>query len=189
MAVRDGQYFTIGMMLLAGLLLTVLIAGTQAPPDATSDLSQVMFDNSMEEFPEAVRQAVDENTTSSTVEREIRQYIEFQQYTLGQYNMEPEAHVLIGLPTDDGYNLTFGNYRDETMNEAWLHVDGVTRQLGTVEPGTIETRQFPSQERTIDLRFNTTDRNLTLQASRRTVSYIDMRVEVGEAVWRETSFN
>lgn len=189
MAVRDGQYFIIGMMLLAGLLLTVLVAGTQVQQSNTNELSQSLFDNTLEEFPEAVRQTVDEETTSLTVEQKIRQYIEFQQYSIQQYNMDPEAHVLVGLPTDDGYNLTFGNYRDETIDGAWLHIDGTSRPLGTVDPGTIETRQFPSTNRTIDIRYNSTEHNLTLQSSRKVISYIDMRVEVDDAVWRETAFN
>ncbi len=187
MGVRTGQYFIIGTILIAGLLIGILSISNSISTSFTSDdITRSLFENTLDEFPKAVSASVQEEATSSNIEKDIRGYTDFQQYMALQYGIDLQMHFLIGLPTDDSYNITIGNYRGETMEDVWLRIDDTAVKIGTLGTQNVSTYSFPTQDRTMEIEINSTDLDTTFTTSRKVLSYLNTEAGTGDTVWRET---
>lgn len=190
MGVRNGQYFIIGTILIAGILMGILgITNSVTTTFTSDDITRSLFENSLDEFPQAVAGAAREEHTSENIEQEMRRYTDFQQYVALQYGINLQTHFAIGLPTEDGYNITFGNFRDETLENVWIRVDDTAYNIGSVNVTEIDTYRFPTQERTMDMTINATGFGETFTTSRKVLSFIDMEAQTGDTVWRETQID
>lgn len=187
MGVRKGQYFIIGTILIAGLLLGILsVSNTITTSFASDDITRSLFENSLDEFPRAVEGAARDEATSENIEQEMRSYIGFQQHIGLQYGIDLQTQFLIGLPTDSGINVTFGNFRNTAINDTWIRVGGNAVNPDDVDPGTITTYRFPVEDRTMEVEFNTTGIDRTFRTSRRVFSLVNVEAGADDTVWRET---
>lgn len=177
-------------MILAGLLVGVLSISTNISSDFRSDdITRSLFDKNLEEFPRAVRMITHEDTTPDHIEKKIRQYMDYQEQITLQYGVEYRSYFLVGVPTDNGFNVTLGNYQSAPLEAVWVRVGDDARNLKTVEEGNITTYDFKTDGRTLDIHINHTENQNTFHTSRKIFSYIDLTIETGETVWRDTQFN
>ncbi|MDY6771463.1 MAG: hypothetical protein SV186_05945 [Candidatus Nanohaloarchaea archaeon] len=190
MGVRDGQFFIIGTIVIAGLIMGIVSISTGVSTSFTTDsITKAIFDDSVNEFPRAVSRIAHTADTSEGVERDIRRYIDFQKYIALQHGVTLKTNFLIGLPIPNGYNVTFGNFMDGTMQDVSITLDNTTRDLGDVPAGNITTLSFAPDSEVFQVRLAYRNDTSTFYTSTKITSYISLRARSGSTVWRETRVN
>ncbi len=122
---RKGQFFTIGLILLAIMILVVV--GLQGRAFLTADPdphTRDFFEKGIEEVPYLIDNSLSQNYSSRKVEENIEGYMNFLMTVNSGKGIGASYVSMVGIENDDGdFDIVVGNYL-EGMNEINITVDG-----------------------------------------------------------------
>jgi len=188
---RKGQMFLIGTLLFAGLITSIVIlnqGGTTSFPG--TQRSKALFDRGMNEYPAALNTVIETNSSGDQVKRRTASYLDFHAYTVRGQGLENREHTVIALPNSSGVTAVVGNFRGETMENAWITVGGTSKDLENLDAGETRLTGFPGASGKFRVMFNATaDRtiNNSFGASLQAVHALySLRIEGEDQVWSGT---
>lgn len=136
MAVRKGQLFILGSLLIATLIMGIVFlqqgGGISVPESAAP---QELLERSMDEFPSAVNVALAENDTPENVQRRMHSYMAFQTEILRRHATSSRTHAMISVPNATGTAVLIFNFRRTTMRDINVTIGGVSKQPADLSPG------------------------------------------------------
>lgn len=152
MAVRKGQLFILGSLLIATLIMGIVFlqqgGGISVPESAAP---QELLERSMDEFPVAINVALAENDTTANVQRRMQAYLGFQTEILRRHATSSRTHAAISVPNATGTRVLLFNFRRTAMRDINVTIAGTSKQPA----------DLPSGETTV-VRFGTVPETFTL---------------------------
>lgn len=139
---RKGQFFMIGLVLLATIIFGVvgLRGSAFISGDTTSNIRNY-FKQGIDEFPHAVEQGLKDDYSAENLETSADSYMDFMRYTNSQRGLSAKYVFVTGLEEGDEFNLVVGNYW-QTELDLNVSLDGEKEILPNFEPGTTEILRF-----------------------------------------------
>ncbi|MCJ7450463.1 MAG: hypothetical protein MUP58_01850 [Candidatus Nanohaloarchaeota archaeon QJJ-9] len=186
---RKAQFFMIGMIILSSLILGFIGIRSGISFSSTTDKqTQRIFDHNLERFPEAVSSAIREEKSSKNLEKDLKTYIEFQNYVEKTHGIQSQSFFLIGIPTAGGYNLTVGNYRGEKL-------ENLTVELGeesinhSISDERIESYSINCTESFFEVSVSFEGGEYQFNSTKKVFSLYNLRYNTIEGVWTDTIVN
>jgi hypothetical protein len=187
---RKGQFFMIGTVLLSGTILaSIVLQGGVDVYTGSSTTSFEVFDQALDEFPRAVSIALQEERSSSHLEQRLPAFMDYLVRTAAGHGISSQGYLLVGLPTERGYNVTVGNYQGEELQDVWVTVGPESARIDAIPHKGFETVRFNTTKSQFSVAVNGTMKKESFTTSRRTVSLIHLRDTAGDTVWEDTTIN
>lgn len=185
---KQGQFFMIGTIILAGLIFGV-VSITTSSTDTNIDLTpQTFFENVQNEFPKVIGHAIERNNDIDTIEREAHIFMRYVTFTEQQRGLDSTHYLMVGLPTANGYNVTVGNFNETTMNNVRLSVGDESTTINTIEPDSFrEVSLSPGSDHfTVTLNASL---DHSFETGRNAFALLQSRSETQDAVWQDTKIS
>lgn len=188
---RAGQIFLIGTILFAGLIAGIVLLDQGGSTTFTgADTAKTIFDRGVDEYPRALNTVLEMDAGADAVKRRTATYLGFHAYTARSRGVDSMEHTVISLPNVSGTTAVIGNFRGTEMENAWIKVDGTSKDLGNLSAGETVKEGFPDASGTFQVMFNATaDRTIndSFRASLDSVAALyALRIEGDDQVWTDT---
>lgn len=151
MAVRQGQYFVIGALLIATFITGIVLVDFGSVHTPATQTPKQLFDRGMDEFPRAVNLALMENASDVHLQQRLTTYLLFQQDTLQVHGLSSDAHTVLTTPDDGDVSVLVGNMRQAAMDNVTVVLDGETQQVDTIPSGETRLLTFTGVSDTFDV--------------------------------------
>lgn len=192
MAVRRGQFFLLGALVLVGMMAGIVLFeqgdGVTLPE---TQRTKALFDQSLQEFPAAVNRAAAGNASAEAVQRGLHPYLAFQSRVFTSHGLQNHAYALILLPADDKVEAVVANFGPSPINHTNVTVAGTLQQPGTLPSHRSTILTFDS----VPARFTATIQftghrsfNATFRTTRERISaWYGLKLAGERQVWEDTA--
>lgn len=185
---NKGQFIMVGAVILAGLIFGVVSITTTNTATSIDTSPQRFFDNVQEEFPTFTARSMEQSFDIDNVERESRIFMRYTEFAEQQRGLDSNHYMMVGLKTEDGYNVTIGNFFDTAIDGVRLDVGNTTEEIGTINSGTFyQTNISPSKNR-FEVILDAKQTH-SFYSDSNSFSLLHSSTESRDAVWRDTKIN
>lgn len=187
---RNGQFFLIGGLLIAGLIAGVALASTadlHTPPTYTP---RQLFEQSQAEFPTATNIALQENRSERHLQQRLTSYLAFQNHLFQTHGLDAAAHATVSASNRTNTTVLVANFRNRKIRDVEIHLDGVTRTEIAMNDSRVQRFVFPKVSSTTTgwIAFDAdTDVNQSLPVSPySTEALYHLRLQGEDQTWVDT---
>jgi len=106
---RKGQFFLIGSVILIGVIASLTISRGFYSASEIS-VGPEILKNVANEFPKSINAILSQSTGNKFLERNLRSYMEFQNFYLKKRGLNARTYFLVGVSASDELNITLGNF-------------------------------------------------------------------------------
>lgn len=185
---KQGQFFMVGTIVLAGLIFGV-VSITSSSADTSIDLTpQKFFENVQNEFPKVIGHAIERNNDIDTIEQEARVFMRYVTFTEQQRGLDSTHYLMVGLPTDDGYNVTLGNFNETTMTDVTISVGNESETINTLEQASFTQVSLSPGSDHFTVMLNAS-LDHSFETGRNAFALLHSRSETRDAVWQDTKIS
>ncbi len=146
---RKAQFFTIGLIMLALMIITV--AGLQGQAFITGDPDPNLrdfFHNGLEEFPHVIDKSLTDEFESTSLEQDLESYMDFVYERNHDKGINPDYYFFVGVEREeDVFDVIVGNYWE--TGEINITVDGDVEEQLVIDEGDTEVVEDLSMDETV----------------------------------------
>ncbi len=166
MPARKAQWFIVGGLLIATMILTVALSRNQVQIGTGIEPWQKhIFDNVKKDSISAVNSIVLENASSKNIESRLKDYSNFLRNYGDMRAINISAYFLVGLPAGNGINVTIVNFERNTMRPANVTIGGATQSIPEILDRGASTIYFNSVPDYFTVNYTLTEINKTGEKS------------------------
>lgn len=190
LASRKAQFFMIGTIVVAGLISGLLIYNMPVNQDSSFDNNRFLVERNAEEFPKAVSIILEESRDADRVEANLKSYMEHSRFVEREHAMESEGFLLVGVPREDGYNVTFGNFMGRDLTNVELSAGGDSGTLSSVNDRELDTLHLDPGDRDkflVEVSFGGFEDSFT--TDRKAFSLLNMNTTTKDGFWHVREVN
>lgn len=192
---RRGEWILVSGIIMILLMTLATQALSQVLVTKAESPEQTVYGNVKTESQYVVNVIVAEDATSFNIENRLMQWAAFlKNYTVARAT-NFKGYFIVGLPTENGLNVTISNFYGEQINSTNLSAGASTINIPSIADNTATTVNIPTLPDYFQFDYNLTlgDENLVenggLNVLRRVFSIVRIRVSSGQQVWQTLQIN